>query len=179
MLAGRASLVVLGISVIFACFTTATGMIATASDWIIEWTKGKVPYQVVAFVVTFTIFLVAATGVSNVLVISGPLFTLIFPMSVVMTVLGVCKKLVPNDGAWKGAVYVATIISVYDAFNTARSSGLITVQTDALDSLITMIPLSEYGFDWLIPSIIGFVVGAVIWNALGKESKPDIAQASE
>lgn len=179
MLAGRASLVVLGISVIFACFTTATGMIATASDWIIEWTKGKVPYQVVAFVVTFTIFLVAATGVSNVLVISGPLFTLIFPMSVVMTVLGVCKKLVPNDGAWKGAVYVATIISVYDAFNTARSSGLITVQTDALDSLITMIPLSEYGFDWLIPSIIGFVVGAVIWNALGKESKPDIAQSSE
>ena len=178
MLAGRASLVVLAIAVIFACFTTASGMIATVSDWIIEWTKGKVPYKIVAFVVTFIIFLVAATGVSNVLVISGPLFTLIFPMSVVMTVLGVCKKLVPNDGAWKGAVYVASIISVYDAFVTARSSGLVSIQTDALDNLIAMIPLSEYGFDWLIPTVIGFVVGAVIWKALGKESKPDMAEVS-
>ena len=164
MLAGRVSLVVLAIAVIFACFTTASGMIATVSDWIIEWTKGKVPYKIVAFVVTFIIFLVAATGVSNVLVISGPLFTLIFPMSVVMTVLG--------------AVYMATLVSVYDAFVTARSSGLVSINTDALDSLIAMIPLSEYGFDWLIPTVIGFIVGAVIWKALGKESKPDAALSS-
>ena len=153
-------------------------MIATVSDWIIDWTKGKIPYRIVAFVVTLIIFLVAATGVSNVLVISGPLFTLIFPMSVVMTVLGVCKKFVPNDGAWKGAVYVASVISIYDAFVTARSSGLVSINTDALDSLIAMIPLSEYGFDWLIPTVIGFIVGAVIWKALGKESKPDAALSS-
>ena len=178
MLAGRVSLVVLAIAVIFACFTTASGMIATVSDWIIDWTKGKIPYRIVAFVVTLIIFLVAATGVSNVLVISGPLFTLIFPMSVVMTVLGVCKKFVPNDGAWKGAVYVASVISIYDAFVTARSSGLVSINTDALDSLIAMIPLSEYGFDWLIPTVIGFIVGAVIWKALGKESKPDAALSS-
>lgn len=178
MLAGRVSLVVLAIAVIFACFTTASGMIATVSDWIIDWTKGKIPYRIVAFVVTLIIFLVAATGVSNVLVISGPLFTLIFPMSVVMTVLGVCKKFVPNDGAWKGAVYMATLVSVYDAFVTARSSGLVSINTDALDSLIAMIPLSEYGFDWLIPTVIGFIVGAVIWKALGKESKPDAALSS-
>ncbi len=127
--------------------TALLNMIATVSDWIIDWTKGKIPYRIVAFVVTLIIFLVAATGVSNVLVISGPLFTLIFPMSVVMTVLGVCKKFVPNDGAWKGAVYVASVISIYDAFVTARSSGLVSINTDALDSLIAMIPLSGYGFE--------------------------------
>ena len=138
----------------------------------------KIPYRIVAFIVTFIIFMVAASGVSNVLAISGPLFTLIFPMSVVMTVLGVCKKLVPNDGAWKGAVYVASIISIYDAFVTARSNGLISIETEALDNLIAMIPLSSYGFDWLIPTIIGFVVGAVIWKVLGKESKPDATLAS-
>ena len=41
-----------------------------------------------------------------------------------------------------------------------------------------MIPLSNYGFDWLIPTIIGFIVGAVIWKALGKESKPDATLSS-
>ena len=70
------------------------------------------------------------------------------------------------------------IISIYDAFNAARSGGLISLQTDALDRLIAQIPLSSYGFDWLIPTVIGFIVGAVVWKVLGKESKPDITQTA-
>ena len=177
-LAGRIGVVVLAVAVILACFTTAAGMIATVSDWILEWTKGKLPYKGIAFGVTFIIFLMSATGISNVLTFSGPIFTLMFPMSVVMTVLGVLKRFVPNDGAWKGAVIVAAVISIYDALVTARASGLISLNTDALDSLIGMIPLSQYGFDWLIPSVVGFIVGAVIWKALGKESKPDASLTS-
>lgn len=114
--------------------------------------------------------LVRATGVSNVLAFSGPLFTLIFPMSVVMTVLGVCKRFVPNDGAWKGAVYVATIISAYDAFVVARANGLHSIATDGLDRLMSYIPLSDLGFDWLIPTVIGFVVGAAIYAAVKGKS---------
>lgn len=124
---------------------------------------GKIPYRIIALVITAIIFLMSATGVSNVLAFSGPLFTLIFPMSVVMTVLGVCKRLVPNDGAWKGAVYVATLISAYDAFVVARANGLHSISTDGLDKLMSYIPLSSLGFDWLIPSVIGFIVGAVIY----------------
>ena len=106
------------------------------------------------------------------LAFSGPLFTLIFPMSVVMTVLGTCKRLVPNDGAWKGAVYMATIVSAYDAFVVARANGLHSISTDALDHLMSLIPLSSLGFDWLIPSVVGFVVGAVIYAAVKGKSAP-------
>lgn len=171
-LAGYGGIVVLAIAVIFACFTTAAGMIATASDWVLEWTRGKVPYPIIALVITAIIFLMSATGVSNVLAFSGPLFTLIFPMSVVMTVLGTCKRLVPNDGAWKGAVYMATIVSAYDAFVVARANGLHSISTDALDHLMSLIPLSSLGFDWLIPSVVGFVVGAVIYAAVKGKSAP-------
>ena len=178
-LAGRAGVVVLAVAVILACFTTAAGMIATVSDWILDWTKGKIPYRIIAFLVTLIIFLMSATGISNVLAFSGPIFTLMFPMSVVMTVLGVFKKFVPNDGAWKGAVFVASMISIYDAFNTARSSGLVSLNTDALDSLIARIPLSQYGFDWLLPTVAGFIAGAVIWKVLGRASKPDASLAAQ
>ena len=136
-LAGYGGIVVLAVAVIFACFTTAAGMIATASDWVLEWTRGKIPYRIIALVITAIIFLMSATGVSNVLAFSGPLFTLLFPMSVVMTVLGVCKRLVPNDGAWKGAVYVATLIRAYDAFVVARANGLHSISTDGLDKLLS------------------------------------------
>ena len=169
-LAGYGGIVVLAIAVIFACLTTAAGMIATVSDWIDGWVKGKIPYKIIALAVTVIIFFMSATGVSSVLTISGPIFTLLFPMSVVMTVLGVCKRLVPNDGAWKGAVYMATLFSIYDAIAVARSSGLISLKTDTLDQLIGMIPLSSLGFDWLIPSIVGFVGGAVIYAAVKGKS---------
>ena len=175
-LAGRVGVVVLAVAVILACFTTAAGMIATVSDWILDWTRGKVPYRIIALAVTLIIFLMAATGISNVLTFSGPIFTLMFPMSVVMTVLGVCKKLVPNDGAWKGAVIVASVISVYDALQVARSSGLISVRTDGLDRLISKIPLSEYGFDWLLPTLVGFVAGAVLYRLLKRPKAPSAPQ---
>lgn len=171
-LAGYGGIVILSIAIIFACLTTAAGMIATGSDWICN-AFPKLPFRIVALVVTLIIMFMASTGVSFVIKVSGPIFTFIYPMSIVMTVLGVCKKLVPNDGAWKGAVYVATIFSLYDAFALARANGLISLQTATLDNLVAAIPLSQYGFDWLIPSVIGFIVGAIIWKAMGKESAPD------
>lgn len=102
-LAGYGGSVVLSLAVIFACLTTAVGMIATTGGWVEEWSKGKIPYKLAALIITVAIFLVSSTGVSNVLAISGPIFTILFPMSVVMTFLGLFKKYVPNDGAWKGA----------------------------------------------------------------------------
>lgn len=167
-LAGYGGIVILSVAIIFACLTTAAGMIATGSDWICT-AVPKLPFRMVALVVTIIILLMASTGVSFVVKVSGPIFTFIYPMSIVMTIMGVCKKIVPNDGAWKGAVYVATVFSLYDAFALARANGLISVATDGLDHLVAAIPLSQYGFDWLIPTIIGFIVGAVIWKALGKE----------
>ena len=101
-LAGYGGGVVLALAVIFACLTTAIGMIATTGEWVADWTKGKIPYPVASLVITAAIFLVASTGVSNVLAISGPLFTVLFPMSVVMAALGLLGRRVPNDGMWKG-----------------------------------------------------------------------------
>lgn len=167
-LAGYGGIVVLSIAIIFACLTTAAGMIATGSDWICA-AVPKLPFKAVALAVTLIILLMASTGVSFVVKVSGPIFTFIYPMSIVMTILGICKKLVPNDGAWKGAVYAATLFSFYDAFTVARANGLHSLATDGLDKLIGAIPLAQFGFDWLIPAIIGFIAGALIWKALGKE----------
>lgn len=171
-LAGYGGSVILSLAVIFACLTTAVGMIGTGGSWIEDFTKGKLNYRLGSLLLTIAIFLVASTGVSNVLTISGPIFTILFPMSVVMTVLGLFKRFVPNDGAWKGAVIMATIMSVFDALSVAQASGLITADMSGLMQIIYRIPFAENGFSWLIPTIIGFIVGAVIYKVTGKESIP-------
>ncbi len=167
-LAGYGGVVILSLAIIIACFTTAVGMIATSAEWIEELSKGKWNYKVIAAVVTTIIFLMASTGVNFVLKVSGPIFAFTYPMSIIMTILGVFKKSVPNDGAWKGSIYMATLLSTYDAFSVARANGLISLQTPALDNLIMKIPLAGYGFAWIVPSVLGFIVGAVIWKSMGK-----------
>lgn len=171
-LAGNAGNIVLSLAVIFACLTTAVGMIATTGEWVEEWTKGKISYKAASLVITIAIFFVSSTGVSNVLTISGPIFTIIFPMSVVMMILGLLKKFIPNDGAWKGAVIVAAVMSLFDALNVAQSSGLIPFDVSGLMNVINMIPFAKQGFSWVIPTIIGFFAGSVIYRATGKKSLP-------
>ena len=171
-LAGSGGSIVLSLAVIFACLTTAVGMIATTGQWVEEWTKGKIPYKWASLIITIAIFLVSSTGVSNVLTISGPIFTILFPMSVVMMILGLFKKFVPNDGAWKGAVIVSAVMSLFDALNVAQSSGLIPIDVSGIMNIIYKIPFARQGFVWAVPTIIGFFVGAVIYKVRGKESIP-------
>lgn len=171
-LAGAVGSVVLSLAVIFACLTTAVGMIATTGEWVEDWTKGKVSYKIASLIITIAIFLVSSTGVSNVLTISGPIFSIIFPMSVVMMILGLLKKFVPNDGAWKGAVIVAAVMSLFDALNVAQTSGLLPIDVSGIMNVIYMIPFAEQGFAWVVPTIIGFIAGSVIYKVTGKESLP-------
>ena len=96
--------------------------------------------------------------------ISGPIFMILFPMSVVLTFLGLGKKWVPNDGAWKGAVWVAFIMSLFDALNLAVMTGLVNIDISGLMNIINQIPLAKQGFAWLIPTILGYVIGAVIYK---------------
>lgn len=169
-LAGYGGIVVLSFAIIFACFTTAAGMIATMADWLVQLTKGKLPYKIGALILTIVILLVSSTGVSFVIKLSGPLFMLIFPLCIVLTVLGIFKKAVPNDGAWKGAALAAVIVGIHDAVLTADANGLFSLKIAAIDNIFAAIPLSEYGFTWLVPSIVGAIMGAIIFKILGKES---------
>ena len=91
-------------------FTTAAGMIATAADWINMLSKDKIPYRIAALALSIAIMLVASTGVSFIIRLSGPLFNFLFPMYMTLTVLGVCKKLIPNDGVWKGSILMALVL---------------------------------------------------------------------
>ena len=91
-------------------------------------------------------------------------------MSVVLTFLGLFKKYVPNDGAWKGAVILSFLMSLFDGLNVAQASGLFPWDISPIMDVVYQIPLARQGFAWLIPTLIGFVAGTVIYKVNGKKS---------
>ncbi len=170
--AGYSGSIFLSLAILFACLTTAIGMIATTGLWLESLTKQKLNYKYGSLIITIIIFMVSSMGVTKVLTISGPLFMLLFPMSVVLTLLGIFRRFVPNDGAWKGAVIVATLMSIFDALNVANANGLTSINLSSVNQILSYIPFSEAGFTWLVPTIIGFFAGAIIFKLMGKESIP-------
>ena len=59
-----------------------------------------------------------------------------------------------------------------NAFNGMGAS----IHIGFLEKLYSMLPLSSYGVAWLLPSVIGFIVGTIIVKCSGKEAYPMIAE---
>ena len=83
-----------------------------------------------------------------------------YPITLVMTILGIFEKKIPNDGAFKGAVYFTVIYAVLDL---PHEYGF-----GFLDPVLNHIPLYGLGFGWIVPAIVGFIVGLIAWKGKGR-----------
>lgn len=98
-------------------------------------------------------------GVEKIVAFAGPIFLAIYPLSIVLVVLGLFRKYIPNNGSYKGAALFTIIFSILD---TAYVLG---IKNNFIEKIITSIPFSSYGFAWALPSIAGFIIGTIFLKA--------------
>ena len=92
----------------------------------------------------------------------GWIFGVTYPPCLALLVLGILSRVVPNDGAYKGSVYLVTVFAFLESFPGLSSLGFVK-------AIVAATPLSTYGFGWIIPFIIGFVGGAILYKVTGKD----------
>ena len=113
------------------------------------------------------------TGVQNIVNFVTPIFLVVYPALIVMTVLGLLNKYLPNDGFYKGGVLMAVVVSLGDAVLSVNPN------IGWLQSFMDLFPFSGLGFAWVVPTIIGMVVGAIICRGKPKyQPLPDPAEVS-
>ena len=78
-----------------------------------------------------------------------------------MTLIG---KHIKNDNAFKGAAYVTLFVSILSVSSNLLS---LTQIADILNSL----PLANLGFNWVVPAVIGAVIGGLIKTKEREEVK--------
>jgi LIVCS family branched-chain amino acid:cation transporter len=71
---------------------------------------------------------------------------------------------VPNDGAFRGAVIGAGVSGVLSALSV--------LGVGFAGNILSKIPLSSIGFEWVLFAIVGFFVGWAIWGRDGKKTAP-------
>ena len=104
--------------------------------------------------------IVASFGLDTIVSLTSPWFSFFYPITLVMTILGIFKKKIPNDGAFKGAVYFTVIYAVLDL---PHEYGF-----GFLDPVLNHIPLYALGFGWIVPAVAGFIVGLIAWKGKGR-----------
>ena len=152
---GSSGLYGLGIVVSLACLTTSIGLTTSVAQFFNEASNGKIKYSVAAGVVCIIGAFIALMGVDKIVVISTPIYLSIYPICIVVILVGLFYKYIPNTESYRGAVLMTGIVSLSEALISVAN-------VPFLENIISSIPLNDLGFAWLIPSIIGFIAGGII-----------------
>jgi LIVCS family branched-chain amino acid:cation transporter len=164
---GQIAIYGLCLSVILACLTTAIGQITAVADFFEAETNGKLPYKYLVIAVPVITTLVASLGLDTIVSLTSPWFSFTYPIALVLMILGVFEKVIPNDGCYKGATYLTVIYAFLDLPSEYGA------HIGFLDKILNAIPLYSLGFGWIVPAIIGFIIGYIVYVAKHpKDAKP-------
>ena len=152
-LLGNPGKIILAIIVMLACLTTAIGLTSATAQFFEKITNGKLKYELIVTVVCIFSAIVSNFGVSTIIKFSGPILDIIYTAMVVLVIMTLFGNKIKNNNAFKGATYTALLVSIITVLN---SMGLINIP------FINKLPLSSLGFNWILPVLIGAVIGNFI-----------------
>ncbi|WHX66557.1 branched-chain amino acid transport system II carrier protein [Peribacillus frigoritolerans] len=160
---GPAGAVLLGLIVIAACLTTSIGLITACATYFNK-ILPAVSYK--SYVVIFSVFsaAVANVGLTKLISITVPVLTALYPVAIVLIVLTFFHSLFKGKSeVYLGSLLLTAIISIMDGI---VASG---IKLDAVSDLFTQyLPLYSVGVGWVIPAIIGGVLGYMVYLLKGE-----------
>ena len=159
----------LALIIMSACLTTSCGM-ASACAWYFNGAlKNKVSYQRILLYSTVFSFAASNVGLTELIRISIPFLTAIYPVVIVLVLLslfsGLWRK---RTGVYRWSLAFTFAFSIFDGLNAAD------LQIDAINTLFGQyIPFYAVHLGWLVPAVLGAVLGFFL---SGRKMAADCAQ---
>ncbi|MBY6085426.1 branched-chain amino acid transport system II carrier protein [Priestia flexa] len=154
--------IILGLAITFACLTTSIGLISACSSFFNR-IFPKISYK--GFVVVLTIFsaVIANVGLTQLISISVPILTFIYPIAISLIVLSLVASVLRfGREVYVLAVVTSSFFSLFDGLNAAN------LKIASIDKLFTnYLPLYSDGMGWLIPTLIACIIGYMISKIRG------------
>ena len=152
-LLGTPGKVILAVIVALACLTTSIGLTSATAQFFEKITYGKLKYELVVTVVCVFSAIVSNFGVSTIIQFAAPILDIIYPATMVLVIMTLFGTKIKNDNAFKGATYTALLVSI---LTVANNMDIVNI------SFINELPFSTLGFNWIVPVLIGGIIGNLI-----------------
>lgn len=163
---GKPGAVLLAVIFTLACLTTCVGLITSCSQYFATLTS-KVSYKGFVRILALLSMGIANMGLTQILSISVPVLNAIYPIAIMLIVLGMMNRVFKgNTMAYRLTIIFTGVVSVVDAL------GQVGVGVEALTKLFERLPLYSQGLGWIVPAAVGMILG-VLMNVVKENVKTE------
>lgn len=153
---GSAGKTILALTIIFACLTTSIGLVSACAQYFEE-TFPKLSYKTYVFIFAGFSTAIGNFGLTQLINISLPVLMMIYPLAIVLMIMSFFDHLFHRQPiVYILALSFTAIISIFDGLK------LTTLNIDPVVNVLKYLPLYEQQIGWLIPAIIGMILGMII-----------------
>ncbi len=153
---GEFGAIILAAIFTLACLTTCVGLITSISQYFSTLFK-KFSYRQFVFAITVFSFAICNQGLNTILSISVPILNAIYPVSIVLIVLGLSHRFIDkNRFVYPFTVLGTAVVSVISAVDGA---GLCLGFVSGADNSL---PFSSLGFGWVTVTVVMLVISLVL-----------------
>ena len=152
LLLQRFGVVLLAVIVLFACLTTAIGLTSSSAEFFSRLTKNKISYPVMVGIVCAVGLVISTVGISTMIDFASPILNIIYPIILTQIILSFFNEKIANDNVYRGAAIGAFVMCTLDVI-----AGF-GVELPFLQYL----PLDSVKLSWILPAMLGGVIGALI-----------------
>lgn len=151
---GPVGSIILGLIFVIACLNVCIGLLSSCAEYFNR-IFPKFSHRVWVIIMAILSYLISILGLDTILKISTPILNALYPMAIVLIVLGLANKLTSRIPlCYPVSIAFTGVVSVLDALTAV-------FPIPGLVGIIHALPLYDAGFVWLIPAIIGLLIGTV------------------
>lgn len=153
VLFGKAGQILLAVIFVIACFNTCVSLLSSCSEYFSE-VFPKINYKKWVLIFAFFSMVVSNVGLNAILKFSVPILNAIYPIAIVLIILACLDKFIGEyRGVYVFSVIFCTIISIVSVFD---KQGFLF---ESVSNILEFIPGYSVGFGWIIPTLVGAVIG--------------------
>lgn len=151
----------LGVIFSLACFTTCVGL-TTACGQFFAQISSKFSYKFFVTAVTIVSFALANLGLNEIITVSVPFLVMAYPLTIVLITLSFFTK---AHKVYGSAILLTGLVALFDGL---KAFGL---QLKQMQSFMDMLPFSSFGLGWIVPALVGTLMG-YIWDKFSRKTIP-------
>ena len=160
---GDYGLIAIALCMAFACLTTSIALTSAVASFFSQLTKGKLNYTIVAIICTVISFILSVKGVDEIIQFAYPPLAFVYPITITLVIYIVLfGKVIKSKLPYIGALLASTLVAILGLLK------LLELLNENVLSIANKIPFFEYDLGWIVPSVIGFVIGLVCDKVLTK-----------
>ena len=153
---GDYGLIAIALCMAFACLTTSIALTSAVATFFSQLSKGKLSYLVVAIICTVISFGLSVKGVDEIINFAYPPLAFVYPITITLVIyIVIFGRNIKSKTPYIGALLASTLIAILGLLK------ILGFFDENMLSNLNKIPFFEYDLGWIVPSIIGFIIGII------------------